>query len=171
MAENENIYENNKPDENVMLDATNPFDASLKIYQNINNAFCGRIVDLKKNYAKTSIKLSGDMRYDDDGLAHSSFIFLAADYAAQAAVNLPYLVTIGSKVSFFAPAKIGDTIELEANAFFEESKKREVKVIGKIKEIKIFEGNFQIVVLEDHILKLQKQALETQATKRESKSD
>ena len=132
--------------------------------------FCGTIIDIKKNYAKTFVGLTPDMKYDSD-LANSGFLFIAADFAAQAAVNLPYLVTIGSKVSFFAPAKIGDIIEFEANAFFEESKKREVKVIGKIKEIKIFEGNFQIVVLEDHILKLQKQALETQATKRESKND
>ncbi|CUU85719.1 thioesterase [Campylobacter hyointestinalis] len=170
MAENENIYEANKAEEAPTPQPENPFGISVNVFQNTNSAFCGTIVDIKKNYAKTSIGLTPDMKYDSD-LANSGFLFIAADFAAQAAVNLPYLVTIGSKVSFFAPAKIGDMIEFEANAFFEESKKREVKVVGKIKDIKIFEGNFQIVVLEDHILKLQKQALETQATKRESKND
>ena len=35
----------------------------------------------------------------------------------------------------------------------EDSRKREIKVVGKINDVKIFDGVFQAVVLETHILK------------------
>ena len=55
--------------------------------------------------------------------------------------------------------KVGDMVEFEAHAYYEESKKREVKVIGTVKEIKIFEGTYQIVVLEEHIFRLQQRKM------------
>jgi len=57
------------------------------------------------------------------GLVHSGSIFSSADYAAAAAVNEENMIIIGAKTSFLAPAKIGDLIELEAKAKFEDSRK------------------------------------------------
>ncbi|AII14956.1 acyl-CoA thioesterase [Campylobacter iguaniorum] len=160
----ENIYDNTDKE----TPKEDNYQADLKVEQNLNSSFYGKILETKKNYSKTLLKTGNDLRYDEEGLVHSGFIFSAADYAVAVAVNEPFLVTIGSKVSFYAPAKIGDEIEFEAWAYFEESKKREVKVVAKIKDIKVFEASFQVVVLEDHILKIQKKNLEDQATKRES---
>ena len=93
------------------------------------------------------------MVLDDLGLIHSGFIFGAADYAAAVAVNEPNVVIIGSRSKFLAPAKIDDLIEFEAKAKFEDSRKREIKVSGFINDIKVYEGLFQAVVLEQHIFK------------------
>ncbi|OCS31932.1 thioesterase [Campylobacter fetus subsp. venerealis LMG 6570 = CCUG 33900] len=165
----ENVYSDSIKDSATVIDES-LFQNSLNIPQAINTIFNGSIIDAKQNYSKTVLKTNNDMVYDDEGLIHSGFIFSAADWSAQVAVNQPFSVTIGSKVSFFAPAKVGDIIEFEAHAYFDESKKREIKVIGKIKEIKVFEGTFQIVVLEDHIFKLQKKNKEKQNEQAASKA-
>ena len=57
--------------------------------------------------------------------------------------------------NFFAPAKVGDLVNFEAKGRFEDARKREIKVIGMINEIKVFEGIFQAVILERHILQTQ----------------
>jgi acyl-coenzyme A thioesterase PaaI-like protein len=93
------------------------------------------------------------MIIDEYGLIHSGFIFSAADYAAAVAVNEDNVVIIGGRSKFLAPAKLNDLIEFEAHAKFEDSRKREIKVDGYINDIRIFEGVFQAVILENHILK------------------
>ena len=93
------------------------------------------------------------MAVDDFGLIHSGFIFGSAEYAAVASINQENVVVIACRSKFFAPAKVGNTIEFEAKGRFEDARKREVKVIGKINDIKVFEGVFQAVLLENHILK------------------
>ena len=66
-----------------------------------------------------------------------------------------YINRFRNKVNIEAKsaARIGDIIEFEAKGRFEDARKREIKVIGKINEIKVFEGIFQAVLLEKHILK------------------
>ena len=51
-----------------------------------------------------------------------------------------FAFSIGARINFFGPLKLGDVVEFDAQARFEESRKREVKVIGYVKEIKIFGG-------------------------------
>ncbi|MFG5142702.1 hypothetical protein O8I45_12840, partial [Campylobacter lari] len=44
---------------------------------------------------------------------------------------------------------------LEASALFsDDSRKREVKVVGFVNEIKIFDASFQVITTDDHIFKL-----------------
>ncbi|ARR02243.1 MULTISPECIES: PaaI family thioesterase [Campylobacter] len=138
-----------------LIDSSELFQGLLNIPININSTLCGGILDMKPNYAKTALVTSNEMIFDDEKLIHGGFIFGAAELAAHVSVNTQYSVTIGAKVNLYAPARVGDLIEFEAHAYFEESKKREVKVIGTIKGIKVFEGTYQIVVLEEHIFKLQ----------------
>jgi len=92
------------------------------------------------------------MTVDELGLIHNGFIFGAAEYAAVCAINEENVVIIGCRSKFFAPARLGDIITFEAKGKFEEARKREIKVIGIINSIKIFEGTFQAVLLEHHIL-------------------
>ena len=54
-------------------------------------------------------------------------------------------------------------IDFEANAFFSESKKQDVRVVGSVNEVRVFEGTFSIILLEDHILRIQKRQLDKQA--------
>jgi hypothetical protein len=50
--------------------------------------------------------------------------------------------------------KVGDEILFEAESKYNESRKREVMVVGKVNEIKIFSGVFDAVILDRHVLKM-----------------
>ncbi|MFK5882137.1 MAG: PaaI family thioesterase [Sulfurospirillum sp.] len=142
--EEENIFDENNHIED---------EENLNTHQKIKKSLCGNVIFLEKGHSKTTLQTTNDMSVDTLGLIHSGFIFGAAEYAAVSAINEENLVIISSKTKFLAPAKNGDLIEFDAKAKFEDSRKREVKVIGEINEIKIFEGTYQAVVLENHILK------------------
>ncbi len=129
------------------------FNDELLSHAKIKSSLVGNISELKKSYAKVILETTTDMAVDDFGLVHSGFIFGSAEYAAVASINQENVVVIACRSKFFAPAKVGNTIEFEAKGRFEDARKREVKVIGKINDIKVFEGIFQAVLLENHILK------------------
>ncbi len=135
------------------IDETDQVKENLRTHKRIQTNLCGVIVKLSSNYAKTTLQTTKDMVLDKLGLVHSGFVAGAADYAAAVAVNEPNIVIIGSRSSFLAPAKLDDLIEFEAKVKFEDSRKREIKVLGCINEVKVYEGVFQAVVLEQHIFK------------------
>ncbi len=145
---------NRDEEENIFEDSIHlEEEENLNTHQKIKKSLCGNIVFLEKGHSKTTLQTTDDMSVDMLGLIHSGFIFGAAEYAAVSAINEENLVIISSKTKFLAPAKNGDLIEFDAKAKFEDSRKREVKVIGEINEIKVFEGIYQAIVLENHILK------------------
>ncbi|MCF6173887.1 MAG: PaaI family thioesterase [Campylobacteraceae bacterium] len=125
----------------------------LLTHTKVRSSLIGNIISLENSKSKTTLRTTDEMAVDKLGLIHNGFICGGAEYAAAVAVNEENLVVISSKVKFLAPAKSGDLIEFNAKAKFEDSRKREIKVIGEINEIKIFEGVFQAVLLENHILK------------------
>jgi len=113
----------------------------------------GRLVELKEEYAKVVLEAKEHMAVDEQGLIHGGFTFSAADFCAMATVNEPYVVLARSQCGFLAPVKIGDTVIFESEVLMKEKRKWEVKVTGKINDIKVFDGNFGCVVLDKHILK------------------
>lgn len=127
--------------------------ADLKTHGKIKSQLSGNLIELDKGYSKTTLQTTKEMLVDEFGLVHSGFIYSGADYAAATAVNEENVVIIGAKSKFLAPAKMGDLITFEGKAKFEDSRKREIKVIGKINEIKVYEGIFHAVVLDQHILR------------------
>ncbi len=162
--ENENIQEDttiqedfesefeDNTQEMLLLDS-NEKKENLKTHNKIRSSLCGTIITLDQGYAKTTLRTTKEMVVDDLGLIHSGFIFGAADFAAVASVNEENVVIIGSRVKFLAPVKLNDLVTYIAEAKFEDSRKREIKVIAHINDIKIFEGIFHAVVLEQHIFK------------------
>ena len=134
------------------LDSANFLNDDLKTHLKIKSTLVGNLVAMSKNSSKVVLQTTHDMSVDEFGLIHSGFLFGSAEYAAVAAVNEPNVVVIGCRSKFFAPAKVGDLITFEAKGRFEDARKREIKVIGMINEIKVFEGLFQAVLLERHIL-------------------
>lgn len=138
-------------------DEINRVKSEMVTCPDINNTFSGTIADLEMNYSKGILITTTEMIVDEMGLIHSGFIFSAASYVAQAAINNEYSVLIGSKSYFYAPLKLGDVLELEAKALFNDnSRKREIKVVGKVKEIKVFEASFQVITTDDHIFNLKR---------------
>lgn len=134
------------------LDSANFVTDDLKTHLKIKSTLVGSLTELSKNSAKVLLQTTYEMSVDEFGLIHSGFLFGSAEYAAVAAVNEPNVVVIGCRSKFFAPAKAGDIVNFEAKGRFEDARKREIKVIGMINEIKVFEGLFQAVLLEHHIL-------------------
>ena len=127
---------------------------NLKTHIKIKKYLSGEVVSLKDNYAQVKLSCTKEMAVDEMGLIHGGFTFGAADFAAMAAVNDPYVVLVGALSKFLAPVKVGDTVIFEAYAKFEDARKREVDVIGSINDIKVFEGRFDAVILPEHVLKL-----------------
>ena len=124
----------------------------LKTHTKISEKLCGKVVEQKSGYAKVVLETIDEMKVDEEGLVHGGFTFGAADFAAMAAVNHPNVVLVAADVKFTAPVKVGDVIEFEANIIEKEGKKSKVEVIGKVYEIKVFEGLFKTYSLDTHIL-------------------
>ncbi|EHQ1083840.1 hypothetical protein KQO07_001285 [Campylobacter coli] len=136
--------------------------AELLTCPELNTSLAGTIIELDKNFAKSILITTSDMVVDEQGLVFDAFIFAAANYVAQASINKEFSVVIGSKCFFYTPLKLGDVLELEAHALFDEtSKKRDVKVVGHVKEIKMFEATIQVVSTDEHIFKLKRPPLNT----------
>ncbi|EAH6875755.1 PaaI family thioesterase [Campylobacter coli] len=136
--------------------------AELLTCPELNTSLAGTIIELDKNFAKSILITTSDMVVDEQGLVFDAFIFAAANYVAQVSINKEFSVVIGSKCFFYAPLKLGDVLELEAHALFDEtSKKRDVKVVGHVKEIKMFEATIQVVSTDEHIFKLKRPPLNT----------
>ncbi len=126
----------------------------LNTHKKINQALCGKLIEQDKNYAKVKFEATEEMAVDDEGLVHGGFTFGAADFCAMATINHPYVVLVSSKSKFLAPVKVGDIVIFESEVIFDDDKKQEVVVKGKINDIKVYEGVFGTVVLKKHVLKL-----------------
>lgn len=160
MAKKDNFEEYAQLEEYASAEDISRIKLELLTSPELNTSLTGSIIELSKNHAKSVFIPSSEMIVDEQGLIFDAFIFAAANYVAQAAVNKEFSVLIGSRCYFYAPLKLGDVLELEAQALFDDaSKKREVKVVGHVKEIKTFEANIQIVCTDDHIFKLKRPPL------------
>jgi predicted thioesterase len=57
-----------------------------------------------------------------------------------------------------APVKVGDVVEFKGEIILKDKRKVDVKVIGTLNDIKVFEGIFGCVILDTHVLKKAKKA-------------
>jgi acyl-CoA thioesterase len=126
----------------------------LKTHLKIDKTFSGDILELEEGRCKISFTTTTEMSVDDLYLVHGGFTFGAADFAAMAAVNEPNVVLAEACAKFLAPVEAGKTVIFEATASHNSTRTRDVKVIGMMGEIKVFEGEFKTVVLEKHPLRL-----------------
>jgi acyl-CoA thioesterase len=125
----------------------------IRTHGRINTSLCGVATLLNDNYAEVTLETTEDMSVDELGLVHGGFTFGAADHAAMLAINDPYVVLIGAQTRFLAPVKTGETLIFKASAVHKVTKRRDVKVEGFVGQIKVFEGEFTTVVMDQHILK------------------
>jgi len=126
----------------------------LNTHKKINQTLCGKLIKQDKNYAQVKFEAIEEMAVDDLGLVHGGFTFAAADFCAMATINHPNVVLVSSKSKFLAPVKVGDIVIFESEVVFDDDKKQEVIVTGKIDDIKVYEGTFISVILKKHVLKL-----------------
>ncbi|MDR2638928.1 MAG: PaaI family thioesterase [Helicobacteraceae bacterium] len=126
----------------------------LKTYNLINQELCGYAEDIQDGYAKVRLVASEAMVVDRRGLIHSGFVFCAANFAAAAAINKPNVLLATTRCNFLAPLKIGDEVVFEASSMQNTARKRTVTVVGSIGKIKVFDGEFSVVITERHALSL-----------------
>jgi len=126
----------------------------LNTHLRINESLSGEITLIEKGYIELRLTTSNDMLADEIGLVHGGFIFSAADYAAMAAVNEKNVVLVASDCQFLSPVKLHDEVNFVARVRHHEGKKRNVHVVAKVHDIKVFEGEFKTVITERHVLKL-----------------
>jgi acyl-coenzyme A thioesterase PaaI-like protein len=126
----------------------------LETHKKISQTLCGKLIEQRENYAKVKFEPNEEMAVDEMGLIHGGFTFGAADFCAMATVNHPNVVLVNSKSKFLAPVKVGDIVFFESEVVFDDDRKQEVIVTGKLNDIKVYEGVFGTVVLEKHVLKL-----------------
>ena len=126
----------------------------LNTHLKLNNELNGTIIELKENYAKVQLKTIDKMAADKEGLVHGGFVFCAADFAAMAAVNDPFVVLAKSSVKFTAPVNVGDTVILEGKITENNANKAMVEVTAKVGDKEVFKGEFLTAVLKQHVLSL-----------------
>jgi acyl-coenzyme A thioesterase PaaI-like protein len=124
----------------------------LNTHLKFNKKF-GQLVEIGEDTAKVRLEATDEMAVDEEGLIHGGFTFGAADFCAMATVNHPYVVLVRSQCEFMAPVKVGDVVEFVSETIMKEKRKHEIKVIGTLNEIKVFEGLFSCVILDKHVLK------------------
>lgn len=129
-------------------------EEELQTHQKANSIFSGEVIELKEGYSKVRLMPNEDMIVDDYNLVNQGFIFSAAHLAASAAINNSKSIIINSNTKFLAPIELGNVIEFEGVAKRKDMKKSEVKVIGKMLGIKIFESDFHSIKLDRHPLKI-----------------
>ncbi len=142
MDEDNGIYGSN--------DGKDALSTHLMIHKNL----CGELLELKQSYAKVSLLATLEMSVDEYKLVHGGFVFGAADFAAMAAVNDPNVVLVEANCKFMAPIEVGKVVVFEANSSHENTRTRFVNVIGRIGDVKAFEGDFKAVILDKHVLRL-----------------
>ena len=120
----------------------------------IDKVVCGEVAELKMGYAKLEFKANKDMIVDEYNLIHSGFVYNAAANAAMFAVNEPFSELVSSEAKYLAPIESGKVITFEATASHLATRTRDVIVVGRVGEIKIFEGEFKIVILDKHPLRI-----------------
>jgi acyl-CoA thioesterase len=126
----------------------------LKTHNSINQALSGEIIKLEVGYIELRLTTTQEMVADEMELIHGGFIFSAADFAAMAAVNEKNVVLVATECQFLSPVKLYDEVNFVARVRHKEGRKRNVHVIGKVHDIKVFEGEFKTVVTDKHVLKL-----------------
>jgi len=127
---------------------------TLQTHLKIDERLSGRVTALREGYARVLLNTSEMMVADAEGLIHGGFLFSAADYAAMAAVNDPYVVLGGSEVRFLAPVAKGESVIFDARVTQTKGRKHTVAVTGTSRGKQVFEGSFSAFVLEGHVIAL-----------------
>jgi len=126
----------------------------LQTHLKIDSSLNGSVTQLKEGFAQVTLTTLPVMAADKEGLVHGGFIFAAADYAAMAVVNDPYVVLAKSNTKFIAPVKVGQIVILEATITQTNGNKATVEVTATVEGKTVFSGEFFTAVLKQHVLTL-----------------
>ncbi len=125
---------------------------TLATHLGIDASLCGTVTDLSPGWAVVRLVTLPVMAADEMGLVHGGFVFGAADFAAMAAVNDPFVVLAGAECKFLKPVQVGQTVTLTAQVTSREGRKSLVDVVAECESLPIFRATFKCAVLDRHVL-------------------
>jgi len=114
----------------------------------------GEVITIENNTAKVTLTITPEMAVDNFQLAHGSFVFGLADYAAMVAINEPTVVLGKAETKFMKPVVVNDKLTAVAT-ITDKSHPKKILVTVAVSNAKsevVFEGTFVCFVLEKHIL-------------------
>ncbi|WP_372752651.1 hotdog domain-containing protein [Mariniflexile sp.] len=114
----------------------------------------GSVISIGTDCAIVKLTITEDMIVDTYNLAHGSFVFGLADYAAMVAVNKPTVVLGKATTKFIKPVVLHDEVTASAT-ITDNSNGKKVIVSVDVKNQNndlVFEGEFVCFILEKHIL-------------------
>jgi acyl-coenzyme A thioesterase PaaI-like protein len=150
MEEEENNNNNNKEGEDKQNEE---IDSSSLVFECIlDKKWTGALVHISDNKVEVKFKATEEMAIDENGLIHSSFIMSACEYTALAVVNKENMYMQSVEAEYLAPIEIDTVYIIKATTKYQGDKKKIITVQAFCKEIKIFDGTFYILELEQHIL-------------------
>lgn len=123
-----------------------------RTHETIDPELCGETRALAEGRATVELTTTARMAADPHGLVHGGFTFGLADHAAMLAVNEPTVVLVGAETRFLAPVAVGETITADAVLESSERRRRRVRVIVTKDGTPVFEGTFDCVVPDRHVL-------------------
>jgi acyl-coenzyme A thioesterase PaaI-like protein len=144
---------------------------ALETHRKIDHRYSGYINDLSENFAEVYLEIIEEMVVDDHGLVHDGFLFSAASFAAVSAVNEEFGIVIGAQSHFFSPVRVNDVVIFEAKSRQKDGKKRIVDVSGRVLDIKVFTGEFSVIIPDKHILSIKLTNLQVSDAKDAEKNE
>lgn len=119
----------------------------------INLDLVGRVLEIETDhFARISLVTNNEMVVDNKGLIHGGFTFGLADYAAMTAVNHPNVVLTDAQVHFVRPVKLGDILLALGRVEEKDGKRRKVQVEIRVADKVVFQGKFNCIITEKHVL-------------------
>ncbi len=124
----------------------------LQTHLQTETSLCGKVVNTKEGYAEVVLHTTQQMGVDAKGLVHGGFVFGAADLAAMAAVNDPFVVLGAATSKFLAPVKVHDVVVCKAKVVEQKGEKHLVESVAYVDDKEVFWALFTTFVLEQHVL-------------------
>ena len=128
------------------------YDVSLDIDLSLHKKYSGMLKSLTEISAAVTFTPTDDMRLDDSGLVHSAFLMSAVEYAVYCAVNHKNTYIQSVKAEYLAPLEANNNYTIEAKVMYADKKKKIVFVKATLSEIIVFDAEFNVLSLDEHIL-------------------
>jgi acyl-coenzyme A thioesterase PaaI-like protein len=126
----------------------------ITVYSKANRETFGDVVEYSDNFAKLSFTTTKDMVIDESGMIHPGYIVSVAIYAAACAANDQLALPVETLSKFITPLEKGKVIEFKATASHSSTRTRDVRVVGKMGDVVVYEGDIKLVVVDKHPLSI-----------------
>ncbi|MFC3848402.1 PaaI family thioesterase [Helicobacter baculiformis] len=124
-----------------------PLEEGLVVCSKLEQTLCADLISFGSGKATVCL-IPKEFMLCEENIVHAGFIVSAASFAALCALNKKNSLISSIKLSLLAPVELKQEVYFNATISHTSSKKVSVRVEGEFMEIKVFEGDFEILVFE-----------------------